>query len=196
MTGNRKNSSSLMRVGCRLNEPVWVPAGHISSNSVPAHTLDWLLERDSLTRRLQDACSGCFRVEVTGHQYERPLLDEVQTLNMRLARVALVRQVLLYCDTQPWVFARSVIPKKTMTGRQRRLGSLGNKPLGAVLFADKSMRRDEMQIARITPEHAIYNVALQAVQHKPREIWGRRSVFYLDNKPLLVSEIFLPGIKK
>lgn len=185
-----------MRVGSRLNEPVWVPAGLLGSTSIPAKILDWLLEQESLTRRLQHACAGCFRVEVVGHQYERPLLDEIQTLNMRLARFALVRQVLLYCDNQPWVFARSVIPKKTMTGRQRRLGSLGNKPLGAVLFADRSMRRDEMEIARITPEHAIYNVALQAVSRKPAEIWGRRSVFYLDDKPLLVSEIFLPAIKK
>jgi chorismate-pyruvate lyase len=29
----------------------------------------------------------------------------------------------------------------------------------------------------------------------PEAIWGRRSVFYLAHKPLLVNEIFLPGIE-
>ena len=27
-------------------------------------------------------------------------------------------------------------------------------------------------------------------------VWGRRSLFYLDKKPLLVSELFIPGFNK
>jgi len=28
----------------------------------------------------------------------------------------------------------------------------------------------------------------------PESVWGRRSVFYLHKKPLLVNEVFLPSI--
>jgi len=94
------------------------------------------------------------------------------------------------------VFARTVIPASSLRGRLRRLSMLGTRPLGALLFADPGMRRDAPEIARIHPGHDIF---LQAVQHsraRPAAIWGRRSVFYLDNKPLLVSEIFLPEILK
>jgi chorismate--pyruvate lyase len=155
---------------------------------------DWLLDTGSLTQRLIEACPGRFRVEVIGQHYGRPHRNEYRILHMRHAQRALIRQVRLYCDDQPWVFARTVIPQKTLSGRRRRLARLGSKPLGAVLFADKSMRRDEMQISCIRAGQALFDVATRGLRPSPGSIWGRRSVFYLDGAPLLVSEVFLPGL--
>ena len=122
------------------------------------------------------------------------MLNEAQQLNMRVSSFALVRQVHLLCDNKPWVFARTVIPPHTLRGKQRRLAKLGKKPLGAVLFADKSMKRTEMEIASIWPGQYLYQLATYHLPQTDQPIWGRRSVFYLNNHPLLVSEIFLPEI--
>jgi chorismate--pyruvate lyase len=92
------------------------------------------------------------------------------------------------------VFARTVIPRATLTGPRRRLTRLKTRPLGAVLFADPSMQRGPVEIARLTPRDKLYPVALRHLGRQPPEIWGRRSLFTLGGKPLLVSEIFLPGI--
>lgn len=97
---------------------------------------------------------------------------------------------MLYGNDTPWVFARSILPLSTLTGRQRRLRRLDARPLGALLFADPSMRRGPMQLGQV----ASLNLPLPGgADENTGLLWGRRSVFFLDGKPLLVSEIFLPA---
>ena len=102
---------------------------------------------------------------------------------------ALVRQVLLCCDDQPLIYARTVIPVTTLRGARRRYGNMGSRPLGAMLFADRTMQREEVRVAELSATHEAnqYNKTDEAV-------WGRRSVFRVSGKPLLVSEYFLPEL--
>lgn len=112
---------------------------------------------------------------------------------MRPAGRALIRQVQLLCGNRPWVYARTVIPATSMCGRLQRLARLGNRPLGAMLFADPGMRRGRVELARITPGQTLFAAALgHTGRDTPAAIWGRRSVFRIADKPLLVSEVFLP----
>lgn len=108
--------------------------------------------------------------------------------------MALIRQVQLLCAGQPWVFARTVIPVRTLSGRGRRLAHLGNRPLGAMLFADSRVQRGRLQVARLTPGNAVFASAVNGLMKVPDDIWGRRSVFHYAGRPLLVSEIFLPDV--
>jgi chorismate--pyruvate lyase len=124
------------------------------------------------------------------------MLNEAIRLGMRNNETALIREVYLFCGDTPWVYARTIIPKRTLTGAQRYLAHLGNKPLGAVLFADPNMQRDEVEVARIQPKQRMFNVATAHLTERPESIWGRRSVFYLNKKRLLVNEVFLPAIRK
>ena len=112
---------------------------------------------------------------------------------MRRGGLAIIRQVQLLCDEQPRVYARTVIPMSSLRGRLRRLARLGAQPLGAMLFADRGMRRGVVELARIRPGETLYADVVRDPQQAHGEIWGRRSIFRLAHKPLLVSEIFLPG---
>jgi len=178
----------------RKSEPCWRVHNRVPYRSVPAEVLEWLLDPTSLTQRLQDACRGQFSVQLLEQGWARPMRNESLALGVRRWNYGLVRQVKLLCDDQPWVFARTVIPHSTFSGKQRRLAHLGNKPLGAMLFADNSMHRGELEIAAIVPGQRLFDLATSGLRNKPDMIWGRRSVFYLSGKPLLVSEIFLPGL--
>ena len=181
---------------CNLSsEPRWSLPEQVSRAQTPdLLVMGWLLDTGSLTQRLRAACPGQLRVEVLDQAFRRPTLSELQTLDMPINELAWVRQVHLLCDGKPLVFARTVIPVSSLVGRCRRLARLGNRPLGALLFADKSMRRGEMEIACLKPRHAVFPVATRHLLRKPAAIWGRRSVFFLNRKPLLVSEVFLPEI--
>lgn len=108
--------------------------------------------------------------------------------------IGLVRQVQLLCDETPCVYARTIIPVTTLTGRQRRLGFLGDKPLGAFLFADPGMQRGEVELARICAGQSMFAQATTGLATVPEDIWGRRSVFRVGGKPLLVTEVFLPDL--
>lgn len=171
----------------------WLEGRQLPHDRPDAGLRDWLLDTGSLTRRVQRACAGRFRVRVEFQGWGRPRLDECLALHLRQPRRALIREVHLLCDDRPWVFARTVIPISTLRGRERRLAHLGERPLGAVLFADPHMTRGPVEVACVRPGQALYTAAVQGLRQRPAEIWGRRSVFRLGGKPLLVSEFFLTG---
>lgn len=130
---------------------------------------------------------GEFKVEVLTQQMAVPMLSEIRALGIPLRQKALIRQVILYGCNIPLVYARSVIPVKTLTGRLKKLRKLNNKPLGALLFRDVAMQRGDIEIGCLHQELA---------SNYDATVWGRRSLFYLDKKPLLVSELFIPGFNK
>ncbi|MFZ5757967.1 MAG: chorismate--pyruvate lyase family protein [Pseudomonadota bacterium] len=142
-----------------------------------AATLDWIRDPGSLTARLVARSQGQFRVRITRLARARPRLDECRALGLRTGEWALIREVVLEGCGRPWVVARSVIPVGTLTGPNRRLARLGTRPLGAFLFRDPGLRRDQVQVVRTPDGH-----------------WGRRSRFLLRGRPLLVAEYFLPAL--
>ncbi|MCK5639513.1 MAG: chorismate lyase [Gammaproteobacteria bacterium] len=176
-----------------LFKPVWRLPKRIFCSEIPQSLLSWLLDQSSLTLRLQQACGGNFSVRVLSQHWSSPGPDEANLLGLRRGERALVRQVHLLCDGQPWVFARTVIPVSTLRGRGRRLSQLGSRPLGEVLFADPSISRGTMQIASIHPGQVLFRRATSLLDVEPETIWGRRSLFYMGRRPLLVNEVFLPN---
>jgi len=168
----------------------WYQRRQLFTCAIPAEVKSWLFDASSLTARLIRKCSGKFRVELLSQGVERPALDEIKALNLAYGDSALVREVYLYCKNKPVVYARTVIPLSTLTGAQRSYGNLGNRPLGAMLFADKTMKRDEVVISRLLPGSTLYGKT--GVTGK--DVWGRRSVFHVGGKPLLVSEYYLPTL--
>ena len=162
--------------------------------SVQDEIAPWLFDHGSLTRRIVSNCTNKFRVEVLSQKWQRPMLNEALRLDVHPEHHAFIREVLLYCGDMPWVFARSVIPHKTLTGPRRSLGKLGSRPLGEILFSDPSIQRDALEVAEINKGQRMFACATQCLLTPPESVWGRRSVFYLHNKPLLVNEVFLPPI--
>lgn len=175
-------------------EPLWRPAHRLNRSGIPDKYLPWLLDPASLTERLISHCSKSFRVQLLDQRLARPMRNEAMALRIRFGTRAIVRQVQLFCGDTPWVYARTVIPPRTLTGKFRRFRHLGARSLGAVLFADPSMERGALEITCLTPTDPLYHQAARDLREKPAEIWGRRSLFRLDEHPLLVCEFFLPAI--
>lgn len=173
---------------------IWIPAARLARSRVPPDLLPWLLDSGSLTERLISACPGKFSVRLTGQERQRPLREEADALGLGAGTRAVVRQVQLQCDAQPWVLARTVIPLTTLTGPRRRLMRLGNRSLGAFLFSDPTMSRDPMEVTHLIAGSFLHAAITVAMAKPPVELWGRRSVFRLNGRPLLVSEFFLPAI--
>lgn len=173
-------------------EPLWRDASRLVFAAPPAAVCDWLFDGSSLTRRVAGLCPGRFSLERIAQAWERPLHSERALLGISRATRALVRQVYLCCGGAPLVYARTVIPLRTLSGGERQLRVLGNRPLGELLFSVRSMRRGGVQVARFQPGQRMFEAAVSRLAQRPSHIWGRRSLFYLAEKPLLVSELFLP----
>lgn len=153
----------------------------------------WLVDDGSLTQRLRAKC-GQFSVEGVRQRWASPLPDEALLLRMRPHERALLREVSLCCDGMPVVFAHSVLPRDSLRGAWHNLGRLGAKPLGAALFANPDVVRTPLAFRKLLPRHALYVRAVASLAERPACLWARRSVFMLHNSPILVTEVFLPGV--
>ncbi|MFT4836700.1 MAG: chorismate--pyruvate lyase, partial [Psychromonas sp.] len=152
--------------------------------------LDWLLDQDSLTLKLQ-ALSANFQVQVRQQVTVSRSKDLLSPYFSKDNKV-LVREVLLVCDDKPVVFAQTEIPFSTLTNQQAKLAEIGTDSLGKFLFQDPSMRRDKIEVAQFPVYSAVHQLCTVLNQEVDFPLWGRRSLFYVNNKALLVSEVFLP----
>jgi chorismate--pyruvate lyase len=153
--------------------------------------LDWLLDSTSLTARLKNHCVN-FRVELLGQQIEACSTSEA-TEDIIAGEKVLVREVALYCDDSPQVFARSLLPLSSLTGDEQHLANLGTQSLGQVLFSSPMLVRKKIHIASFEANSSVCRFAKHLNLAVKQPLWGRRSTFMLDKKPLIVAEVFLPN---
>jgi len=139
-------------------------------HDIPEKVLFWIRDDQSLTQKLKKRYQD-FKVEVYKQEELEIYKHEINQLGNEVNFI--VREVYLYGDNQPIVFARSVIPKNAKTNSIMRIG---NKPLGEILFNDPNIVREPMEIT-------LHN-----------DVWGRRSVFITKGSRILVSEFFLEKI--
>lgn len=151
----------------------WHPMEQLSlSKSVAS----WLMEQGSMTQRFEQHCD---HVHVEPQQtcfiHHDQLGDDAKHLpiNQRYW----LREIILFGDGIPWLLGRTIIPEGTLSGPEQALINLGTVPLGRYLFnnSNHELTRDFIQIG------------LQD------DLWARRSLLRLSNKPLLLTEVFLPA---
>ena len=153
----------------------------------------FLFHKGSLTQLIQQCCSGLFSVEVIDESWLSAMADEAELLSLANNENTYIRKSLLKNDNDILVYARTIIPEQTLTGKNEKLMTLGDKPLGDVLFNDESTYRSEMRYARISTDCELHTEATKGLNITSM-LWGRQSLLYLEEKPLLITEIFLPAI--
>ncbi|MCM8613552.1 chorismate lyase [Accumulibacter sp.] len=164
-----------------------------SGDSAPF--LPWLRDRGSLTARIQSR--GRFAVRVLRQQRCKPTADEAQALGLPPAVLAWVREVALSCDGRIVVFAHTVLPCRPRGPLTRWLARLGERSLGALLFAHVGFSRGPMKFRRLDRRHVLFVPAVQALEFpvaSPQALWARRSQFGFGTQSVLVTEVFSPAL--
>ncbi len=154
----------------------------------------WLVARGSLTRRIRRRCPDLFSVRAVCYGAGRLSRAEARQMGIRAGSSAWWREVYLYCGDTPLVFASSMLPVHSLCGRWRDLRRLGTQPLGERLFTNTQVRRAPLRFKSLTSRHALYRRAVRGLPNQPSRLWARRSVFRLHDRPILVTEVFLPAI--
>lgn len=157
--------------------------------------LPWLRDRGSLTARLQ--ALGPFAVRTRFQGLAVPTLDEAHVLEIKPGHLAWVREVTLFCQDAPLVFAHTVLPCRPRGPLTDWLAGLGNRSLGALLFADPGFMRGKLANRRIDARHELFDAAIHALRldaSPPKYLWARRSRFRYGTQSVLVTEIFAPQV--
>jgi len=134
----------------------------------------WLIESGPITKRISD-----------NEDFELNLIrDEVDEVDERdkkyLGNITgdiKVREVILLGNKVPKVYAKSLIPVHTVEEGFSKLGSLGTKPLGDILFEKNIFKK--------------VDVLYSTFKHEVNIFWGRKTKYLVKNLPFSVMEIFL-----
>lgn len=159
----------------------WQPA---ATADIPASLAPWLLEPASLTARLK-AYSDNFHLQLL-QESQALLPDFLQPCFTTSTGQCLRREVLMSCNDQPAVYAQSWLPKETLQ-QVHALSSLGEQPLGELLFQFADVTRSPIEVCQLP-------VLSSTLPIPSGEYWARRSLFTIVGVPMLVAEVFLPGV--
>lgn len=168
-------------------------AWHTQAPDTSCQYRHWLKDQGSLTRKIQLRCNA-FSVRRVRLSQGHASRDEAKLLGLQPRTRALLREVYLYCNEHPLVFAHSVLPLPGLRGPWRALSVLGNKPLGAALFANPMVKRTPLAFKKLSPRDDLFIRACAMLPFTPKNLWARRSIFNLKGSPILVTEVFLPDI--
>jgi len=155
----------------------------------------WLHDHGSLTQRIQQRCDR-FSVSPVRSGLARIAYDEATLLGIAPHQLAYSREVFLYADGKPVVFAHSTCASEHLRGAWKAMNGLGNRSLGSLLFTHPLVIRQPLHFKALHAHHPLYRSAAQGLEIAPDILWARRSLFTLHGAPLLVTEVFLPEILK
>ncbi|TXH68324.1 MAG: chorismate lyase [Thiothrix sp.] len=155
--------------------------------------LHWLLASGSLTQRLQQVCQQEFKVQVLKHEFITAPEFVCEDLVIQPTALVLQREVLLCDGDEPLVFACSLLPEAALHGRYQELRALGSRPLGHWIFSEPVLKRQTLLFAELPHQAQVFqnlNFTLES------SLLGRKTLFVGADKPLLVSEFFLPALQQ
>jgi chorismate--pyruvate lyase len=173
-------------------EPLWLENRSGTRHTLPENVQSWTYEPGSLTQRLRDYYGDAIGVKVLLQQWSTPFLSERRLLKLRENRYSLIREVLLHADGKPLILARTIIPAKTIKVAKSNLAHLGSRPLGEVIFSYPKLERIEMDVTLI--DQPTWTPSAIAEANIDQPVWGRRTVYAIAHRQMLVSEFFLPGV--
>ncbi len=143
----------------------------------------WLSDDGSLTTRLTQLAKGDFHVEILNEGWGKARADEHSALSVKPGDDVWIREVLLFGEDKPWVYARTVMNQAAINGELKEFTKVGTRPLGAILFNSDVCTRGPIDVA----------LAELSSIDLPRP--SRRSCFYYANHPIIVAESFLPAFE-
>ncbi len=163
-------------------------------NNIPSKYINWLIRPFVLSDALKRVCSK-FEVKCISQEFGFMNDDEAEVLNCTTLDLGMVRQTLLIGDDKNLVYARVAIPKQTYIHNRDMLRIIGDKPIGAsFLYNNPKISRSIFQFKLLTPGDQLFQNAVVGLQEKPNELWARRSIFYVYNDPMIISEVFFENI--
>ena len=152
----------------------WISFEKMDGLLVNKNIKSWLVEKGPITKRIKSEESfqlNLLKDEISYvEDVEKEFLDVISN-NIK------VREVILMGNNIPRVYAKSLIPVKTIENGFSRLGKLGTRPLGDILFEKEIFKKTDVVYAQFQDKDSIF--------------WGRKTKYIVKNMPLSVMEVFL-----
>ena len=136
--------------------------------------LSWLNEPGSITSRIKSFSDFKLKLLRDGPGEVDAAEDDLIISNYKENNI---REVLLYSNEEPLIYAKSIIPLETIRLGLGILGNLKENPLGDILFSNPEIKKKYMLFAKFESNKKIF--------------YGRKGIYTVKGFPFSVCEIFL-----
>ena len=136
--------------------------------------LSWLNEPGSITSRIKLFSNFRLKLLRDGPGEVDIIEDDLIVANYEENNT---REVILYSDEKPLIYAKSIIPLATIRLGLGVLGNLKENPLGDILFSNPEIKKKYMLFAKFQSNEKIF--------------YGRKGIYTVKSYPFSVCEIFL-----
>ena len=136
--------------------------------------LSWLNESGSITSRIKSFSDFKLKLLRDSPGEVDAAVDDLIISNYKENNI---REVLLYSDEEPLIYAKSIIPLETIRLGLGILGNLKENPLGDILFSNPEIKKEYMLFSKFESNKKIF--------------YGRKGIYTVKGFPFSVCEIFL-----
>ena len=136
--------------------------------------LSWLNEPGSITSRIKSFSDFKLKLLRDGPGEVDAAVDDLIISNYKENNI---REVLLYSNEEPLIYAKSIIPLETIRLGLGVLGNLKENPLGDILFSNPEIKKEYMLFSKFVSNKKIF--------------YGRKGIYTVKGFPFSVCEIFL-----
>ena len=154
----------------------------------------WLLDMKSLSYRIRNIAKlEIIPVETRGNNIfvnEKKVLGNIKSEHLYL------REVLIYADELPIMYARTVIPSKYLRGFWHKIKKLNNKPLADIVFKKKMIIRSNFKFKKPS-NNDNFSRKIKMFNLKNTKILAtRQSTFKNKSEKALLTEVFFNNFEK
>ena len=136
--------------------------------------LSWLNEPGSITSRIKSFSNFRLKLLRDGPGEVDITEDDLIVANYEENNT---REVILYSDEKPLIYAKSIIPLETIRLGLSILGNLKENPLGDILFSNPEIKKEYMLFSKF--------------ESNKKSFYGRKGIYTVKGFPFSVCEIFL-----
>ena len=164
-----------------LKEVSWYPQINSLAKFPTSNTEKWLTKPHVLGDALAKV-HGEIQVQVLSEIFQTPFEHELLYLNnVGKGAPFFIREIHLKNANQILTYGRVTIPDVTFANNKTKILELKNRSFGKViLYSHPNYKRSDFEYAHVC--------------HAGVDYWGRRSLFWLDSDPLIVTEVYMTDL--
>lgn len=154
----------------------------------------WLLDMKSLSYRIRNIAK--LEIVPIETRVSNIFLNEKKIFGNMKSEHLYLREVLIYADKLPIMYARTVLPSKHLRGFWHKIKKLNNKPLADIVFKRKMIKRSDFKFKRSSINDN-FSKKIRMFDFKDIKILAtRQSTFQNKNKKVLLTEVFFNNFEK
>ncbi|MDA9210727.1 chorismate lyase [Methylophilaceae bacterium] len=154
----------------------------------------WLLDMKSLSYRIRSIAK--LEIIPVKTSVKNIFLNEKKELGNIKSEHLYLREVLIYADKLPIMYARTALPLKYLRGFWHKIKKLNNKPLADIVFERKMIKRSDFKFKKPSINDEFSRKVTILNLKNIKILATRQSTFQNKNKKVVLTEVFFNNFEK